>query len=349
MQVHTSLPMADWRAVGDAARAAEAAGFDAVTTSEIANDLFAPLALATVATERIRLGTAIAVCFPRSPMVTAMQAWDLQTNSRGRFVLGLGSQVKAHVERRFATPWIAPVQRMREYVEALRAIWACWEHKTPLRYEGEHYRFTLITPEFSPPPSGLPRVPVTIAAVGPDMLRMAGRVCDGVRLHGFCTRPYLEQVALPKVEEGLAKAGRTRETFEIWGGGFIATGPDEAAARRMMEWVRYRLAFYGSTPAYAGVLQLHGWDDLHKKLHRMSRAGEWKQMAAEVPDDVVHEFAVVCPYDRLEKEVEKRFGGLADAVAIQFPDDAPPAQLREVVQDVQRVGARFRGFPSDLP
>jgi len=347
MQVHTSLPMADWRAVPDAARAAEAAGFDAVTTSEIANDLFAPLALATVATERIRLGTAIAVCFPRSPMVTAMQAWDLQVNSRGRFVLGLGSQVKAHVERRFATPWIAPVQRMREYVESLRAIWACWEHKTPLRYEGEHYRFTLITPEFSPPPSGLPRVPVTIAAVGPDMLRLAGRVCDGVRLHGFCTRPYLEQVALPKVEEGLAKAGRGRESFEIWGGGFIATGPDEGAARRMMEWVRYRLAFYGSTPAYSGVLQLHGWDDLHKKLHRMSRAGEWKQMAAEVPDEVVHEFAVVCPYDRLETEVEKRFGGLADAVAIQFPDDAPPGQLREVVQDVQRVPARFRGFPSD--
>jgi len=349
MQIQTSLPMENWRAVADAARAAEAAGFDALTTSEIANDLFAPLALATVSTERIRLGTAIAVAFPRSPMVTAMQAWDLQTNSRGRFVLGLGSQVKAHVERRFATPWIAPVARLREYVESLRAIWACWEHKTPLRYDGEHYKFSLITPEFSPPPSGLPRVPVTIAAVGPDMLRMAGRICDGVRLHGFCTRQYLEQVALPKVQEGLAAAGRARETFEIWGGGFIATGPDDAAARRMMEWVRYRLAFYGSTPSYAGVLQLHGWDDLHKKLHRMSRAGEWKQMAAEVPDEVVHEFAVVCPYDRLEAAIEKRFGGLADAVAIQFPDDTPAGQLREVVQDVQRVSARFRGFPSELP
>lgn len=349
MQVHTSLPMSDWRAVGDAARAAEAAGFDAVTTSEVASDVFAPLALATVATERIRLGTAIVVCFPRSPMVIAMQAWDLQVSSRGRFILGLGSQVKAHILRRFATPWTAPVQRMREYVESLRAIWACWEHKTPLRYEGEHYRFTLMTPEFSPRPSGLARVPVTIAAVGPDMLRMAGRVCDGVRLHGFCTRPYLEQVALPKIEEGLTKAGRARESFEIWGGGFIATGPDEAAARRMMEWVRYRLAFYGSTPAYAGVLRLHGWDDLHAKLHRMSRAGEWKQMAAAVPDEVVHEFAVVCPYDRLEAEVEKRFGGLADAVAIQFPDDVPESQRRELVQDVQRVRARFRGFPSDLP
>jgi probable F420-dependent oxidoreductase len=349
MQVHTTIPMAEWRTIADAARAAEAAGFDALTTSEIANDLFTPLAFAALATERVRLGTAIAVAFPRSPMVTAMQSWDLQTNSRGRFVLGLGTQVKAHNERRFSTPWTAPVARMREYVEALRAIWACWENRTPLRYEGEHYRFTLMTPEFSPPPSGLPRVPVTIAAVGPDMLRMAGRVCDGVRLHGFCTRRYLEEVAMPKVEEGLAKAGRPRDTFEVWGGGFVATGPDEGAARRMMEWVRYRLAFYGSTPAYAGVLRLHGWDDLHHKLHRMSRAGEWKQMAAEVPDEVVHEFAVVCTFSELEAAVEKRFGGLSDAVAMQLPDDTPAGQLREIVQEVRRVPSRFRGFPDQKP
>lgn len=345
MQIHTSIPMGDWRAVPDAARAAEAAGFDALMTSEIANDLFTPLAFAAVATERIRLNTAIAVAFPRSPMVTAMQAWDLQVNSRGRFTLGLGTQVKGHIERRFATPWTAPVARMREYVESLRAIWRAFETREPLRFEGEHYRFTLITPEFTPPPSGLPMVPVTIAAVGPDMLRMAGRICDGVRLHGFCTRRYLEEVALPKLNEGLAASGRDRASFEVWGGGFVATGENDAAVAKMREWVRYRLGFYGSTPAYSGVLKLHGWNDLYEKLHRMSKTGQWKQMAAEVPDEVVHEFAVVCRYDELTAAMEKRFGGLVDAIALQIPDGTKPELAREVVQDVQRVASQFRGFP----
>lgn len=346
MQVHTSIPHADWRAIPDAARAAESAGFDALMTSEIANDLFVPLAFAAVATGRIRLGTAIAVAFARSPMVVANLAWDLQLNSGGRFTLGLGAQVKAHNVRRFSVPWGPPVPRLREYVESLRAIWRCWEKGEPLRYEGEHYRFTLMTPEFSPPPSGMPPVPVTIAAVGPDMMKLAGRVCDGVRLHGFCTRRYLEEVALPRVQEGLERSGRARGRFEVWGGGFVASGANEAEVRRMMDWVRYRIAFYGSTPSYAGVLSLHGWDDLHAKLHRMSRQGRWKEMAAEIPDDVVRTFAAVAPYDGLARAVEERFGGLSDAIAIQFPDGTAPGLVAELVRDVQRIPTAFEGFPA---
>ena len=346
MRIETTVPLGDWRAVAPAARRAEALGFDGITTPEIASDPFVPLAFAALATERIQLGTAIAVAFPRSPMVVANLAWDLQRESHGRFVLGLGPQVKGHNERRFSVPWSAPVPRLREYVESLRAIWRCWELGEPLAYEGEHYRFTLMTPEFSPPATGLPPVPITIAAVGKDMIRLAGRVCDGVRLHGFCTRRYLEELALPRVHEGLERSGRDRRHFEVWGGGFIATGrtPDEVA--KQVEWCRYRVAFYGSTRSYAPVLSIHGWDDLAAKLHEMSKRGQWQQMAAEIPDDVLHEFAAIAPYDQLVGAVEKRFAGLVDAVAIGFPDDTPDGLARELIQDLRRIPQTFAGFPT---
>lgn len=346
MRIETTLPLGDWRAVAPAARRAEAQGFDGLTTPEITGDPFVPLAFAALATERIQLGTAIAVAFPRSPMVVANVAWDLQVNSRGRFVLGLGPQVKGHNERRFSVPWSAPVPRMREYVESLRAIWRCWELGEPLRYEGEHYRFTLMTPEFAPKPSGLPPVPVTIAAVGRDMLRLAGRVCDGVRLHGFCTRRYLEEVALPQVLDGLAAAGRDRRHFEVWGGGFVATGRDADEVARQLEWCRYRIAFYGSTRTYSPVLALHGWDELAAKLHEMSKRGQWERMAAEVPDDVLDAFVAAAPHRDLAAAVEKRFGGLVDALALAFPDEMPDGAAREVVQDLQRIPHVFQGFPT---
>ena len=345
MRVETGIPMSDWRSIAAAAQRAEAIGFDGITMPEIANDPFMPLAFAALATERIQLGTAIAVAFARSPMMVANTAWDLQLNSRGRFGLGLGPQVKGHNERRFSVPWSAPVPRLREYIESLRAIWRCWELGESLSYEGEHYRFTLMTPEFSPPASGLPPIPVTIAAVGQDMLRLAGRVCDGVRLHGFCTRRYLEEVALPRVQDGLERGGRDRKHFEVWGGGFIATGRDADEVAKQFEWCRYRIAFYGSTRSYSPVLTLHGWDDLAAKLHEMSKRGQWKQMAAQVPDEVVHEFAACATYRDLAPVMEKRFGGLSDAIAIGFPDGTPPGVLREVLQEVQRVPSLFRSFP----
>jgi len=345
MRVETGVPLDDWRQVQDAARLAEERGYDGLVSAEIANDPFAPLALAAVATEHIHLGTAIALCFPRSPMVMANIAWDLQVHSRGRFTLGLGAQVKGHNVRRFSVPWSPPVPRLREYVESLRAIWRCWEKQEPLDYEGEHYRFSLMTPEFSPPPSGLGRVPVSIAAVGPAMIKLAGRVCDGVRLHGFATRKYLEEVALPQLQSGLEDAGRDRASFEIWGGGFVATAPDEAALQKQIEWVRYRVAFYGSTRSYHTVFRLHGWDELGAKLHEMSRQGRWKEMAAEVPDDVVRTFAAVGTHDEIVGVVEQRFGGLVDSIAVDFSDTSA-GRARELIQDIKRIPHAFEGFPS---
>ena len=337
MRVETVVPLDDWTAAGRAARAAEAVGFDGVGTAEIAHDPFVPLAFAARATERVRLSTGIALAFPRSPTVTAQIAWDLQAQSGGRFRLGLGTQVKGHLERRFGVPWAPPVARMREYVQALRAIWRCWERGEPLRFEGDHYRLTLMTPEFSPRPTGLPEIPVSIAAVGPDMLRMAGRICDGVRLHGFCTRRYLEEVCLPRIYEGLRRAGRKRSEFEITGGGFIATGPDEESVRRGLEETRYRIAFYGSTRTYARVFELHDLQDLSAKLHRLSVEGKWAEMPRQVPDDVLALFVAAGQYDRISGEIEKRFGGLTDVVTLVFSSDTPEGLQRELVRDLKRI------------
>jgi probable F420-dependent oxidoreductase len=344
MRVETGLPLGNWRAVPEAARRAEDMGFDGLLSYEIGHDPFAPLVHAAIATERVRLGTAIAVCFPRSPMVMANIARDLHAETGGRFTLGLGTQVKGHNERRFSVPWTAPLPRLREYVEALRAIWRSWETGEKLAYEGKHYQFTLMTPEFSPPPTGLGPVPVTIAAVKPAMIGLAGRLCVGIRLHGFATRRYLEQVAMPALEEGWRTSGRDRSTFEIWGGGFIATGPDEAAVAKAMEGIRYRVAFYGSTRSYHGVLEAHGAEDLGHKLHDMSKQGLWKQMAAEIPDDLLHEFTAAAPYDVLAAAVEKRFGGITDSITIDFPKDTPEGQMAELVSDLKSIPSAFRGF-----
>jgi probable F420-dependent oxidoreductase len=214
MRIFTMMPMRHWREAGPFAVAAEEAGFDALMTAELNHDVFAPLAFAALATERIELTPSIAVAFPRSPTIIASQAWDLQANSNGRFVLGLGSQVRGHNERRFGIPWSPPAPRLRDYVRALRAIWRCWETGETLDYRGEHYKLTLMTPDFSPEPTGLPMVPVTIAAVGDAMLRVAGEVCDGVRLHPLCSRRYLEEVALPHIAEGMRRSGRGRANFD---------------------------------------------------------------------------------------------------------------------------------------
>ena len=343
MRVESGIPTEDWRKVAEAAGRAEAVGYQGLITADIASDPFIPLGIAATATERIGLGTGIVVAFPRSPMTIAQVAWDLHAQSGGRFHLGLGSQVKGHIERRFSTPWTAPVPRMREYVESLRAIWSCWEHGEKLDYQGEHYRFTLMTPEFSPKPNGLAPIRVSIAAVGPAMLKLAGRVCDGVRLHGFATRKYLEQVALPQVEAGLSASGRKREDFEIWGGGFIATGETDEEVAKEMDWVRYRLAFYGSTRSYHGVLACHDEIELGMKLHAMSKRGEWDQMAAEISDDLVRIFAAVGRHDELPAAVAERFGGVSDTVALGFAGHMPDERAREILADIRAIPARFSG------
>ena len=280
-------------------------------------------------------------------MVVANTAWDLHVRSGGRFTLGLGTQVKGHNERRFSVPWSAPLPRLREYIQSLRAIWRCWEKGEKLAFEGEHYRFTLMTPEFSPKPCGLPAIPISIAAVRPAMMRMAASHCDGLRLHGFATRKYLEEVALPAIDEGLVRSGRDRSAFELWGGGFIATGPDDEAVAKQLEWCRYRIGFYGSTRSYHGVLGVHGWDDLGMKLHRMVKEGQWDKLAQEVPDEVVHEFVAAGRYDELAGAIEKRFGGISDSIAMDFTADTPDGLRRELLADVREIPSSFTGFRPD--
>lgn len=345
MRVLNTIPQADLRSTAASAKASEAAGYDALMTMENKYDPFLALAIAAVNTDRIELGTSVAIAFPRSPMVVANTCWDLQNASRGRFVLGLGPQIRPHNERRFSVPWTAPAPRMREYVQALRAIWTSWEKGTKLDFQGRHYTFTLMPPYFMPPPMGRKMVPVTLAAVGPHSLRMAGEVGDGVRLHGFCTRRYMTGEIIPRLQQGMAKTGQLREHFEITGGGFIATGKDEEATAKMFEVVRGRVAFYGTTPGYWGVLELHGLGDLGRELNAMSKAGKWNELASRVPDDVVHLFAAVGTHKEIARRIEERFGGLSDALNMRADssgagDDVPP----DVLQDIKRIPTRFNGY-----
>jgi probable F420-dependent oxidoreductase len=344
MRVFTALPMRCWREVGGFAQAAEEAGFDGLMTVELGHDPFAPLAIAALATRRVELTTSVAVAFPRSPTVMASQAWDLHANSGGRFVLGLGSQVKGHNERRFGIPWSPPAPRMRDYIGALRAVWRRWATGEPLDYRGPYYQLTLMTPDFSPEPNGLAPIPVVIAAVGPAMLRVAGEVCDGVRLHPLCSRRYLEEICLPQIGEGLRRSGRVRAHFDLHGGGFVVTGPDDAAVAEAMDKVRQRIAFYASTRTYLPILSLHGLDDLGLKLHRLSVAGRWDDMAAEISDDVVRLFAACGTYREIVGAIARRFGGLADSIDLNFPADTPAGLQRELISEIQRIPQHFERF-----
>jgi probable F420-dependent oxidoreductase len=344
MRVSIGLPVADWQACAAAARQAEEDGADAVTASELKHDPFTPLAFAALATHKIALVPSVAIAFPRSPMVVANLAWDINRHSKGRFVVGLGSQIKAHNERRFSTPWIAPAARLGEYVEALRAIFRCWETGEKLNYQGKYYNFSLMTPEFSPGPQGLRIPPVAMAAVGPLMLKTAARVADSVRLHSFATREYLEKIVRPALAQELAAAGKSFENFEITGGGFIATGPDAAAVKEAAEKVRYRVAFYGSTPAYRGVFDLHGVGDLGVKLTEMSKQGEWNRMAAHVPDDVLDLFVARATYDALPEAIERRYGGIVDTVGIDFAEGTSAAVRRDTIRAIQKIPNTFRAF-----
>jgi len=328
MKINTGLPAEDLNAVGPAARAIEAQGFSGVSTQENRQDAFLPLAVAATHTTNLELRTSIAIAFARSPMVAANMSWDIQRASKGRFTLGIGSQVKGHNVRRFSVPWTAPAPRMREYVQALRAIWDCWANGTPLDYQGEHYQFSLMTPNFTPEPCerGVPKV--QIAAVGPAMMKVAAEECDGVMLHVFCTGKYLKEVIMPRLNKGLESSGRTRADFEISGGGFIATGADDEAVHKMFEWVRKRVGFYGSTPSYWPVFEQHGWEDLGHKLNDMSKKGQWDDMTQAVSDDVVHEFCVTGRHDQIKEQIQQRFGGVVDVVSL--PSDTPSDLLQEL-------------------
>ena len=319
MLLDASLLTAGTDDVGGTARLLEERGYAGVWASEVTHDPFLLLHAAALTTERVRVGSAIAVAFARSPMTLAYTAHDLQRYSRGRFVLGLGTQIKAHVERRFGMPWSAPTERMREYVGALRAIWASWADGSPLRFRGEHYRHTLMTPMFTPPAHEWGPPPVHLAAVGPRMTALAGEVADGLLAHGFTTERYLRERTLPALHEGLAAAGRDRVEVQVSLPGFVVSGRDERERSAAAAAVRAQIAFYGSTPAYRPVLELHGWAALGEELNALStsrREDKWQAMSGLVDDEVLGTFAVVAEPDRVAAEVLRRYDGAVDRFSV---------------------------------
>src|SRR3954447_1690885 len=319
------------------ARELEQRGYAGVWASEAARDPFLPLLATGLATTRLQLGTAIAVAFARSPMTLAMTAHDLQRYTRGRFVLGLGSQVRAHVERRFSMPWSAPVPRMREYVAALRAIWSAWQEGTRLRVVGEYYRHTLMTPMFSPPPNDWGAPPVHLAAVGPGMTRLVGEVADGLLVHGFTTARYLRERTLPALQEGLSAAGRVRADVTVNLPGLVVTGRTDAEVAEAAAAVKATIAFYGSTPAYRPVLELHGWEALGEELHALSvsrREDKWTAMRDLVGDDVLETFAVIGAPEGLGGLVRERFDGLVDRFSVYASYPSPLDLWSRLVADL---------------
>jgi probable F420-dependent oxidoreductase len=301
------------------AQQVEAMGFSGLWTAETSHNPFLPLTHAASATQRISIGTGIAVAFPRSPMVVANVAWDLAEQSNGRFILGLGTQVKAHITKRFSTEWSAPVPRLREYIGSLRAIWQAWQTGTPLRYTGEHYRFTFMTPFFSPDPMPYADIPIYIAGVNDGLCRLAGELCQGFHVHPFHTVRYLRERIIPNIEAGAAKAGRTRADVQLACALFVVTGrnADEIQANSIL--AKSQIAFYASTPSYRAVLDLHGWGDLGTRLNTMIRENRWGELWTEISDDMLDQIAVVAPPDELPYRVRERYDGLLDRVGYYFP------------------------------
>ncbi len=299
---------------------AETAGYDGLWSAETGHDPFLPLVLAAEHSDTIELGTAIAVAFARNPMSMAYLAHDLQSYS-GRFILGLGSQIKPHIEKRFSMPWSSPARRMKEYIEALHAIWDTWNAGEPLRFKGEFYTHLLMTPFFAPPPSphGKPRV--FLAAVGPLMTKVVGEVADGLMAHGFTTESYLRQVTLPTLRSAAEAAGRDPEAIEIALPVFVVTGADEADMKASEVAVRQQIAFYASTPAYRGVLEHHGWGALQETLTAMSKRGEWGEMADLIDEEMLATFAVVGEPAEVGREIVARYGDIADRVSFYTRPD----------------------------
>lgn len=324
--------------VKDTAIAAEQAGYAGVWTIEAQHDPFLPLMLAAEHTREIELGTGIAVAFARTPMSLAYVADDLQRYSGGRFILGLGSQIKPHIERRFSMPWSRPAARMREMITAIRAIWHAWETSEPLRFEGEFYSHTLMTPFFSPGPNphGNPRV--FLAAVGEVMTKVAGEVADGLLVHGFTTPRYLREFTIPRLEEGLAAAGRSRADVEVSYPGFVVTGTTEQRMEAAKAGVREHLAFYGSTPAYKPVLELHGWGDVADGLLQLSRANQpeaWRRMGELITDEILETFAIVAEPYKIAAEVRARFGGVVDRFSFYAPYEPEPGVWEDILAELR--------------
>lgn len=331
MKVDTGVSMTATADSRPAAAEAERAGYAAVWTSEVRHDPFIAVALAAIATERVELGTSIAVAFARNPMTTAVQANDLQQLSQGRLLLGLGSQIRAHITRRFSMPWSHPAARMREYILALRAIWDCWHDGAKLDFRGDFYSHTLMTPFFNPGPNpyGAPRV--LLAGVGQAMTRVAGEVADGFLCHGFTTERYLREVTLPALTQGRADLAG----FEVSGSPLVVTGRTEEEMNEARRGVREQIAFYGSTPAYRPVLERHGWGALSDELHALSRQGRWQQMGTLVDDQVLDAFAVTAEPGQVAAELLRRYGDIMTRMTLYTPYAIDAAVTQQIATDLQ--------------
>jgi probable F420-dependent oxidoreductase len=321
MKLDTIINPESLASAGTIAARAEEIGFDALWTAETAHDPFLPLVPAALATSRIRLGTSVAIAFPRSPTIMAHTAFDLARESRGRFILGLGTQVKAHIERRFGVAWDAPVERLRDYIGALRAVWECWQTGERLRYQSEHYNLKLMTPFFSPQPLPDPMwtPPIFIAGVNRHLCRLAGEMCDGFHVHPFHTPRYLREAVLPWIEEGLSTSGRSRENLQVSAAVFVIVGRGEER-EAMREDVRRQIAFYASTPSYGTLLALHGWDAQGEELSRMASRGRWEEMGALITEEMLSEFAIEAPdLPQAAAILRTRYHTLLDRAAFYLP------------------------------
>ncbi|MTV27716.1 TIGR03617 family F420-dependent LLM class oxidoreductase [Nitriliruptoraceae bacterium ZYF776] len=292
----------------------EAAGVDGWFVAEADRDPTIAATLAAEHSERIAIGTGVALAFARSPMTTAYMSHGLQEIARGRFVLGLGSQIRPHIERRFAMPFTPPIARMREYITAVRSIWDAWVTGGDLDFRGEHYQHTLMPPAFRPPTDGLVCPPIYLAAVGPKMTALAGELADGIMCHPFSGARYIEEVTLPRVRDGILGAERSGSDVTVSASVLVATGPTDEAIHADIETARERIAFYASTPAYRAVLDTYGWGELHTDARRLTREGRWTELAALIDDEMLSTFVVVGAPDEVGAELARRFGGLIDRV-----------------------------------
>jgi probable F420-dependent oxidoreductase len=321
----------------NSAKKAESYGFDIFSASETSHNPYLPLVLAAEHTDRVELQTSIALAFSRSPMDTAYLAWDLQNISEGRFTLGLGSQVKGHIKRRFSMPWSPPASRMREYILALKHIWSCWQDGKKLNFESENYAFNLMPPFFDPGPIANPNIKVAISAVNPYMLALAGELCDGVTLHSFTTPKYTQEVVIPNLQKGASKSGRAIGDIKIEGGGFIVAGHNEEDLESKITDTRNRISFYASTRSYAPVMEVHGWEDVHEKLYRMSIDGDWGNMGSCITDEILNQFAVIGTYDEIASKIKDRYGDYTDSVwfPIEVNDSEDEDILRNTIASLQ--------------
>ncbi|NBN88970.1 MAG: LLM class F420-dependent oxidoreductase [Actinobacteria bacterium] len=322
----------------ESAKEAEAAGYSGAWTAETNHDPFFPLLLAAEHTKKIELGTSIAVAFARNPMILANIGWDLQSYSKGRFILGLGSQIKPHITKRFSMEWSHPAARMREMILAIRAIWDTWENGTPLNFRGDFYTHTLMTPFFTPDRAdlagfGTPKI--FLAGVGELMTEVAGEVCDGFICHGFTTEKYLREVTLPALQRGRAKAGKSMDGFEIVGPSFIVTGNTEPEMQQAAAGTRQQIAFYGSTPAYKGVLDIHGWGGLQEELNSLSKQGKWVEMGNLINDEILNTFAVVGSPEQVAPELKRRYDDVIQRISFYAPYKSDPERWRRVISDLQ--------------